>query len=303
MLRRSLLAVVGVVFIAWSGWCGHATANTIYVPGRPTIQAAIDATSNGDVIVVTPGTYKETLDFKGKVITVRGTDPFDPAVVAATIIDGDHLGSVVTFASAEMPTSILSGLTITNGTGTTVTHPSGFKQVYGGGIYCTGSSPTIQCCVIRGNSASGAGGGVFSAGGSPLIQQNLITGNKAGTGTPSGTGGGLYCQSGSPIIQYNTITANSGGNAAGGVYLNTCSFPLLVRNTITNNTAAAAAGGVSVASCTGAFVEYNTISGNTRESGGRYADLEYWHGGCLQHRHRQHRRQGRRCGHLLPGRQ
>ncbi|MCK5271245.1 MAG: hypothetical protein KAJ52_01665, partial [Sedimentisphaerales bacterium] len=76
--------------------------------GQPysTIQAAIDDADACDVIIVEPGTYLENIDFLGKAITVRSTDPCDPCVVAATIIDGGepddpNNASVVTFKSGE----------------------------------------------------------------------------------------------------------------------------------------------------------------------------------------------------------
>ncbi len=80
-----------------------------------TTQSAIDASSNGDEIIVSPGTYKENINFKGKNIILRSTDPSNPAVVASTIIDGNKAGPVVTFSGSERPTCVLSGFTITNG--------------------------------------------------------------------------------------------------------------------------------------------------------------------------------------------
>src|SRR6266436_1528190 len=61
-----------------------STATTIHVPAdQPTIQAAIDAAVNGDTVLVSDGTYKENIDFKGKAITVKSVNGF-----ATTIIDG-----------------------------------------------------------------------------------------------------------------------------------------------------------------------------------------------------------------------
>jgi len=66
-----------------------------------TIQAAIDAAQDGDVIVVHPGTYYENIRFDGKNITLRSLDPEDGQVVASTIIDGGQNEAVVTFAGTE----------------------------------------------------------------------------------------------------------------------------------------------------------------------------------------------------------
>ena len=71
---------------------GLAPAETRLVPNEyGTIQEAIDAAIDGDIVIVAPDTYtgdgNRDIDFKGKAITVQSTDPQDPAVVAATVID------------------------------------------------------------------------------------------------------------------------------------------------------------------------------------------------------------------------
>ncbi len=79
------------------------------------IQEAIDAAATGDTVIVHPGTYYENIHFLGKNIVLTSTDIWDRDVVEATVIDGQQLGSVVTFAGTEDETCELSGFTITNG--------------------------------------------------------------------------------------------------------------------------------------------------------------------------------------------
>jgi hypothetical protein len=164
------------------GWLG-----ILYVPDDYlTIQGAIDASWDSAIIIVSPGTYVENIDFFGKAITVmseRGAD--------STIIDGNQSGSVVTFQNGEGPGSILNGFTITNGNGY-----SGF----GGGIYCYDSSPNLRNNLIVGNSTYFGGGGIYcDYYSSPTINNNTIIDNL------SGCGGAIACyESSCPTIE-NTI--------------------------------------------------------------------------------------------------
>jgi len=110
-----------------------------------TIQEGIDAAANGDEVIVAPGTYPENVTFVGSGITadftLRSTDPTDPDVVAATVIDGGAAGRVVTLDGAETGSVELLGLTITNG-----------WAVTGAGIKGSGTHAAITRCVVTGNS-------------------------------------------------------------------------------------------------------------------------------------------------------
>lgn len=79
------------------------------------IQAAIDDSNNANTVIVAEGRYYENIEFLGKNIVLRSTDPNKPDVVANTIIDGNNLGSVVTFSGTEDETCVLAGFTICNG--------------------------------------------------------------------------------------------------------------------------------------------------------------------------------------------
>ena len=168
------------------------------------IQLAIDDADSGDVIVVQPGTYPENIDFKGKNLTVRSIDPEDSATVAATVINGSNLGSVVTFSGGEDASCMLVGFTITGG-----------KAQNGGGIYCgDNSSPSIVSCTITNNSASLRGAGLYIGSSSPTIVNCIFSGNS----TPV-AGAGMYCEGNSnPVVMNCTFSRNSASFHGGGIF-------------------------------------------------------------------------------------
>ena len=65
-----------VVFFVFFTLSIPAFAATIHVPAdQPTIQAGIDAaTSDYDIVLVSPGTYMENIDFLGKSVIVRSEE-------------------------------------------------------------------------------------------------------------------------------------------------------------------------------------------------------------------------------------
>ncbi len=75
-----------------------AAARIRNVPSEfPSIQQAIDASTDGDTVVVAPGLYFERINFNGRNIVVTSADPNDSRIVGYTILNGDGEGSVLTF--------------------------------------------------------------------------------------------------------------------------------------------------------------------------------------------------------------
>ncbi|MHC4573536.1 MAG: S8 family serine peptidase, partial [Planctomycetota bacterium] len=147
-----------------------------HVPSEyETIRAAINDSNEGDIVVIEPGTYtgagNKDLDFNGKAITVRSTDPNNPCIVASTIIDCNgsesepHRG--FHFHSNEDANSVLNGITITGG-----------YAAYGGAIYCDNSSPTVLNCALVDNSAA-YGGGMRNSNSSATVVNCIFVGNSA----------------------------------------------------------------------------------------------------------------------------
>jgi len=276
VMRHALIAVcVLIVFQS------VALSAVIEVPkDYSTIQAAIDASVNGDTVLVAPGTYTENIDFKGKKITLKSTK--GPGL---TTIDGNETGSVITFNSGEDLSSVLDGFTITNGSGTYIK----WKTHNGGGIYCADfSSPTIINNLIIENSVDYRGGGIscmFNS--NPSIIDNTISANYATYGgggiycsdkaapiidnceisqnsthgALSGSGGGINCSYSSPIIMNCTISKNSAFISGGGIYCGAISKPQIINNKILQNTSHYG-GGINCYYYSSPVINNNIISEN-----------------------------------------
>jgi len=141
-----------------------ATIHTISLDGTgdfTEIQEGINASIDGDTVLVYPDTYYENINYNGKNITVASlylTTQID-SFVRTTIIDGNQNGSVVKAINGENETAKLCGFTIQNGTGTT----DYWDLNAGGGIYIYDSNISISSSIIQFNTAVwGAGINVFS---------------------------------------------------------------------------------------------------------------------------------------------
>jgi len=214
-MKRQIFAITLVLFMA-----GLATAKDCNVPGSyPTIQAAINASVNGDIVKVAPGTYKGSgnynLDFNGKKITVQSTNgPAD------CNIDCQGLGRGFSFHSYEDANSVVKGFTIRNGTANNA-------DGCGGAIECLSSSPAIVNCIILNNAASSDGGGIKCYDSSVQIINCLFQGNAA-----SSFGGAIYCGKSTVTIRDCTFFENTAGDNGGGAIFSSWNARPKVSNSI-----------------------------------------------------------------------
>ena len=251
MQHRSLVIVVSITLF----FSCLAYAKIIHVPAdQPTIQAGINAAASGDTVLVAPGTYFENINFNGKAITVKSLSG-----AAKTIIDGSQLNTVVTFSSGETTKSVLTGLTIRNGS----------ANPYGGGIFIQNSSPSLIGNIITGNQATNGGGGIGIVSGSPVIQNNTISDNHQNPHVDLGVGGGAIMINGPSSAQIvgNKITGNSWTASSGGVTIQSATAPMLMNNTISSNSGYDG-GGLWVEDTSSVLIVQNAIIGNTANNGG-----------------------------------
>ena len=173
-------------------FCGLSTADDLFVPADyPSIQAAIDAADNGDVVRVSPGNYFENIDFLGKPITVVSTDG---ASVTGIKAPAESELPTVRFASKESSTSVLSGFKIGGGYGAPFQDSVFGPCIVGAGIYCFESRPRIEFCQFLSNrvdgplsGSDGHGGGLAIIRGDVELKGCEFIGN-----TSVGHGGAMY---------------------------------------------------------------------------------------------------------------
>ncbi|MCH7918451.1 MAG: right-handed parallel beta-helix repeat-containing protein [Planctomycetes bacterium] len=248
-------------------------------PQRPfrTIQHGIDMATDGDTVLVAAGIYRglgnKDLDYGGRSITVRSE-----AGSSKTIIDCQGSGRGAFFHSGETTASLLDGFTIING-----------NTERGAGIYCLGSSPTIQNCVISGCSGFYCAGIYCKDEAHAIISNCKIVGNAGNynggvriirsntqlincliaDNASSLDGAGVRCDygPGSPVIRNCTVTQNSTGGNGGGVWAGFGSQLEITNSILWGNTALGNGNNIAVSSQTTISIDYCDIQGG---QGGAY---------------------------------
>jgi hypothetical protein len=273
MLRGTASIALSILFAA------AVLADTLHVPGEyPTIKSAVDASQDGDTVLVAPGTYYEaSIGVNDHTVHIKSSD--GPYV---TVVDGGSGWTVFYFSGWDANDSTLEGFTITN---------SGNPDKNGGGVSCSDCGVVIHKNIITGNQclkSGGYGAGIDCSNASPIITDNIISFNSAYHGggiSCSGAdcyaqiknnqiygnfsdhdGGGIIVRhDAKPVIHINLIAENHAFHG-GGLYCED-SAPSLMRNEFANNTAESTGGGI-YGDYAGFEVINNFIHGNMAERGG-----------------------------------
>ncbi len=240
-----------------------------------TIQAAINASANGDTIRLFEGEYIELFDFQSKqlVLESRSDELQDSLLVEQTVISAGPLGgSCIELIGVDAANATIKNLTF-----------SGGQSQIGGGVYVENSTPKLVGIIIKGNSAevggglyinqsnievidtkiydngSNFGGGIYATGSIVRLNNVSIDSNLAYWGA------GIYSEDSNVDITDSELLTNQALIEGGAIYQNGNSI-VLTKTAVTNNT------GLDFG---GALVCYNglldiqgsTVAGNTANYG------------------------------------
>ncbi|MCB9423331.1 MAG: right-handed parallel beta-helix repeat-containing protein [Ardenticatenaceae bacterium] len=250
------------------------------------VQAAVDAASDGDVIKVAAGTYTGVSVREGatqvayisKSVTVQGgytpsnwTTPDPEANI--TTLDAQGQGRVLYVIGGRG--TVIDGLHITGGNafgqpGAWI--PSVPDGSSGGGMYVHGNVDpfgvefTLTNNHIYSNTAK-QGGGVYM---SFCCSNATLRGNTFASNSAEKDGGGVLLHAGAAELAGNVFDANT-ADRGGGSYMS-CNGTQLSRNTYVANTAHTAGGGLFLnMMCSDAKLYETVVISNTAERGGGLA--------------------------------
>jgi hypothetical protein len=189
------------------------------------IQAAVDAASHGDEVIVYPGTYTgagdQVVNMMGKSILLRGVGGLEQ-----TIIDGESMRRCLISTTNFAATTEIDGFSFRGGAAGS-----------GGGIYVVSTSPTFRNCLIEGCAATASGGGVLINNSEAVFEQCTVTGNEAAV-----NGGGLCVLNSDATMRTCTIVLNTSGGNGGGLWADGSSIDFIECDVIQNTTAHAGGG-------------------------------------------------------------
>lgn len=254
-MRPRSLGIPGLFLI----WATCAGATIYHVPGDfQSVQMAISSSAYGDTVLMAPGTYQENIIFNGHEILVGSwyVTTGDTSYVESTKLWGAANNSVVRFLDGEGRAARLVGLTLYDG-----------HAQSGGGVFCSGSSPTLERLRIHDCEADWAGGGIFGENGDPLVSECVIFNNTGG----QWGGGGIGCEFSAMEIYGCTITGNFGFESGGGIMIQD-SAPLIVGNRIiANDGGSYFGGGIGSRDCTPVITDnYIADNGGCQYGGGMF---------------------------------
>lgn len=218
---KSITTLMLIIFCCWDS---NAQMTRLVPEQFSTIQNALNVSRDGDVILVSPGTYFENLVWIPEMngVELRSTDGPEVTIIDANAdgrgitIEGDFIFMGETTIDES---TVIDGFTVQNGL---IMDP----WAVGGGILIESASPFLKNLIIKDNKVEGDrayGGGLRCYGGQPRLEGCIIEGNETMSIELWSSGGGIYCDSEgltleNVIIRNNETNSGSGWADGGGIY-------------------------------------------------------------------------------------
>ncbi|MDA1264575.1 MAG: right-handed parallel beta-helix repeat-containing protein [Planctomycetota bacterium] len=240
-----------------------ATANdTLLVPSQySTIQAAVDAAVDGDVVRVASGVYmgdgNRNIDLGLKELVIESeAGPEKTIIRCKGSLGNPQRGFLI--EGGQSNATVIDGFTIRGGATEIGAVADPFN---GGGMRILNSSPIIRNCHLIDNIAACWGGAMFIGhSGSPVIENCLFKDNVSNDG-----GGGIFSWGTERVVVRGCVFVGNDGVPFAGAILHWGADRMLIENcTITGNTASWS----SAIDVWPADVRNTIIWGNTNTAGG-----------------------------------
>ena len=287
-LSLALCLIILAAFLAMVGGPIQAQGTTRHVApggncnGAPlcyaTIQAAVDAAGNGDLIKVANGVYNQVNNQGGsnqvvyldRTLTIRGGYAIldwttaDPQA-NPTILDAEEQGRGILIAGPGI-TVTLEGLRITGGDATAAGES-------GGGLHASDATVIVRRSDIYSNTAEAYGGGLYLVQSTFTLEASTVQSNTVLASDYYEGGGAVFASACQTSLNDNIFGHNASGERAGGVYLGGGQASLVGNTFVDNRGLGREGGGVHARNAQVTLTENAFRENQAHWGGGVYADM------------------------------
>ena len=226
----------------------------------------ISNSNGGTITIIGPGANLLTITGGGarRIFTISSNSAV--VISGMTLTGGNGTGSVASgnggaiYSNADLTLNNL----VVNGSTANV------AGSFGGGIYQTLRTITLNNCVVSNNNTTGRGGGIY-------IDSNVtatITATTVNNNTSSGFGGGIYSAvSSTLVLTSSNITDNStlitsATDGGGGIFTTATTFTMTDSTVSGNRAVSGSGGGVGFTNSGTNTINRSTVSGNSASGNG-----------------------------------
>lgn len=234
------VAIAEVITVCQGGGCNSTT-----------IQDGLNRADDGDVVLVSVGTYVplKVIDFQGKSVILRG----ESSSLGMATISGGNTRQIMSFVTNEGAGSRVENIRFTSG-----------RANRGGAVYCLDAGPVFSNCVFDNNEASYRGGAVYTEGGAPRFENCEFRFNVS-----DNYGGGLDNTGGSTTV-VDCVFLENVSNYEGGGIVNLGGDMVLQGVDFIGNTAFMGGGIWSYTSCSPSFEDCRFVQNQADIRGGGF---------------------------------